>query len=221
MLIVYCIKTLIMKKMLFIAALFCAAMMLPFEASAQFDLGKALGGLLGTTSQPAEQQISPYDTLKENAPAKSKIMGTWQYKSAKVEYLGSNPLAGVALDQFEAVGIAELQKMGIVEGCCSLTLRRNGLAVVATRDSIMEANFTYDEMSAAVVATATDQGRSYKANGYVKFIGERLVVMLDARDVANGLVKAYPELATDQTFVTVKTLLDSFGDVYLSVMFER
>lgn len=205
-----------------IAVAFATMAIAPVEVSAQFDLGKALGQLLGeSAAKPATDVPTPYDRLRENAPAKSKLMGTWQYKSATVEYLGDNPLADAALKSVEGYGLAELKKLGVIEGCCSLTLRRNGLAVVATRDELQEGTFTYDESDASVVIKSTYDGKSYRADGYVKIVGGRLIVMVDALDVLKEILKASPELATDQTVITTKALLESFGDVYISVMWVR
>lgn len=208
--------------MMTIAVAFATMAIAPVEVSAQFDLGKALGQLLGgSAATPADDVPTPYDRLRENAPAKSKLMGTWQYKGATIEYLGDNPLADAALKSVEGYGIAELKKLGVVEGCCSLTLRRNGLAVVATRDALQEGTFTYDESDASVVIKGTYDGTSYRADGYVKIVGGRLIVMVDAMDVLKEILKASPELATDQTVITTKALLESFGDVYISVMWVR
>lgn len=208
--------------MMTIAVAFATIVIAPVEVSAQFDLGKALGQLLGgSATTPADDVPTPYDRLRENAPAKSKLMGTWQYKGATIEYLGDNPLADAALKSVEGYGIAELKKLGVVEGCCSLTLRRNGLAVVATRDALQESTFTYDESDASVVIKGTYDGTSYLADGYVKIVGGRLIVMVDAMDVLKEILKASPELATDQTVITTKALLESFGDVYISVMWVR
>ena len=205
-----------------IAVAFATIVIAPVEVSAQFDLGKALGQLLGgSATTPADDVPTPYDRLRENAPAKSKLMGTWQYKGATIEYLGDNPLADAALKSVEGYGIAELKKLGVVEGCCSLTLRRNGLAVVATRDALQEGTFTYDESDASVVIKGIYDGTSYRTDGYVKIVGGRLIVMVDAMDVLKEILKASPELATDQTVITTKALLESFGDVYISVMWVR
>ncbi|MBQ8205419.1 MAG: DUF4923 family protein [Alistipes sp.] len=210
------------RFMMTIAVAFATMAIAPVEVSAQFDLGKALGQLLGgSATTPADDVPTPYDRLRENAPAKSKLMGTWQYKGATIEYLGDNPLADAALKSVEGYGIAELKKLGVIEGCCSLTLRRNGLAVVATRDALQEGTYTYDESDASVVIKGTYDGTSYRADGYVKIVGGRLIVMVDAMDVLKEILKASPELATDQTVITTKALLESFGDVYISVMWVR
>lgn len=208
---------------LMLSLVLCAVvLLLPAEASAQFDLGKALGQLLGQSSQtPSEDAPTPYDRLKESAPAKSKLMGTWQYKEAAIEYLGDNPLADAALKSIEGYGLAELKKLGVVEGCCSLTLRRNGLAVVATRDALQEGTFTYNESDASLLIEGKYGTTSYRADGYVKIVGGRLIVMVDAHDVVREILRSSPELATDQTVVATKALLENFGDVYISVMWVR
>ena len=204
---------------LLILALLCAVVA-PSEASAQFDLGKALGQLLGAPAQDRSKP-SPYDEIRSTAPARSKTLGTWQYKSATLQYLGENPLAEMALSQLEGYGLAELRKHGIIEGCCSLTLRRNGMAVLSTRDALQDGTINYDETTSGMTLSTVIDGETYNAKGYLRIVSERLLVMIDARDVLKMLVKNYPELATDQTYIMAQGVLQSFGDIYLTIVFIR
>ena len=202
---------------LLILALLCAVVA-PSEASAQFDLGKALGQLLGAPAQDTSKP-SPYDEIRSTAPARSKTLGTWQYKSATLQYLGDNPLAEMALSQLEGYGLAELRKHGIIEGCCSLTLRRNGMAVLSTRDALQDGTINYDETTSGMTLSTVIDGETYNAKGYLRIVSERLLVMIDARDVLKMLIKNYPELATDQTYIMAQGVLQSFGDIYLTIVF--
>lgn len=204
---------------LLILALLCAVVA-PSEASAQFDLGKALGQLLGAPAQDTSK-LSPYDEIRSTAPARSKTLGTWQYKSATLQYLGDNPLAEMALSQLEGYGLAELRKHGIIEGCCSLTLRRNGMAVLSTRDALQDGTINYDETTSGMTLSTVIDGETYNAKGYLRIVSERLLVMIDARDVLKMLIKNYPELATDQTYIMAQGVLQSFGDIYLTIVFIR
>lgn len=204
---------------LLILALLCAVVA-PSEASAQFDLGKALGQLLGAPAQNTSKP-SPYDEIRSTAPARSKTLGTWQYKSATLQYLGDNPLAEMALSQLEGYGLAELRKHGIIEGCCSLTLRRNGMAVLSTRDALQDGTINYDETTSGMTLSTVIDGETYNAKGYLRIVSERLLVMIDARDVLKMLIKNYPELATDQTYIMAQGVLQSFGDIYLTIVFIR
>ena len=204
---------------LLILALLCAVVA-PLEASAQFDLGKALGQLLGAPAQDTSKP-SPYDEIRSTAPARSKTLGTWQYKSATLQYLGDNPLAEMALSQLEGYGLAELRKHGIIEGCCSLTLRRNSMAVLSTRDALQDGTINYDETTSGMTLSTVIDGETYNAKGYLRIVSERLLVMIDARDVLKMLIKNYPELATDQTYIMAQGVLQSFGDIYLTIVFIR
>lgn len=204
---------------LLILALLCAVVA-PSEASAQFDLGKALEQLLGAPAQDTSKP-SPYDEIRSTAPARSKTLGTWQYKSATLQYLGDNPLAEMALSQLEGYGLAELRKHGIIEGCCSLTLRRNGMAVLSTRDALQDGTINYDETTSGMTLSTVIDGETYNAKGYLRIVSERLLVMIDARDVLKMLIKNYPELATDQTYIMAQGVLQSFGDIYLTIVFIR
>ena len=111
--------------------------------------------------------------------------------------------------------------MGVVEGCCSLTLRRNGMAIISTLDALQEGSFTYDETSARVTATTMSGGETFSFDGYIKMVSENLVVLIDARDVLDAMVKASPEIATNQSVVMARAVLDSFTDIYIGVIFKR
>ena len=190
------------------------------EASAQIDFGKALGTLLNEAQQ-AQPTENPYAKIKANAPARSKILGSWHYLSARVEYLGINSLAQVAIPQLESFVLSELKRNGIVEGCCSLTLNRNGVAVIGTLDSLYEGKYTYDPTSAKFKATYIYNNREYAMGGYLKFVSSRLAVLIDMRDILRELLAVRPSLATDENFIMVKGVVDSFGDIYVSVLFNR
>ena len=190
------------------------------EASAQIDLGKALGTLL---NEAAAEQSAPdhYAILRENAPAKGKVLGTWHYLSARVEYLGVNSLASMAIPQLETFVLSELKRNGIVEGCCSLTLNRNGVAVIGTLDQVYEGNYTYDPTTAKVKASYTYNNHTYKVSGYLKTVSSRIAVLIDMRDILRELAVIRPSLAKDENFIMIKSVVDSFGDIYLSVLFGR
>lgn len=190
------------------------------ETSAQIDFGKALGTLLNEAQQ-AQPTENPYAKIKANAPAKSKILGSWHYLSARVEYLGINSLAQVAIPQLESFVLSELKRNGIVEGCCSLTLNRNGVAVIGTLDSLYEGKYTYDPTSAKFKATYIYNNREYAMGGYLKFVSSRLAVLIDMRDILRELLAVRPSLATDENFIMVKGVVDSFGDIYVSILFNR
>ena len=190
------------------------------EASAQIDLGKALGTLL---SEAAAVQNVPdqYAILRENAPAKGKVLGTWHYLSARVEYLGINSLASMAIPQLETFVLAELKRNGIVEGCCSLTLNRNGVAVIGTLDQVYDGNYSYDPTTAKIKASYTYDNHTYKVSGYLKTVSSRIAVLIDMRDILRELAIIRPSLAKDENFLMIKGVVDSFGDIYLSVLFNR
>lgn len=190
------------------------------ETSAQIDFGKALGTLLNEAQQTQPTE-NPYAKIKANAPARSKILGSWHYLSARVEYLGINSLAQVAIPQLESFVLSELKRNGIVEGCCSLTLNRNGVAVIGTLDTLYEGEYTYDPTSAKFKATYIYNNREYAMGGYLKFVSSRLAVLIDMRDILRELLAVRPSLATDENFIMVKGVVDSFGDIYVSVLFNR
>lgn len=208
-----------MRRLLF-AILCVVGLGVSTEASAQIDLGKALGTLL---NEAAAVQSVPdqYAILRENAPTKGKVLGTWHYLSARVEYLGVNSLASMAIPQLETFVLAELKRKGIVEGCCSLTLNRNGVAVIGTLDQLYEGNYSYSPSTAKVKASYTYNNHTYNVSGYFKTVSSRIAVLIDMRDILRELLVIRPSLATDENFLMIKGVVDSFGDIYLSVLFNR
>lgn len=207
-------------RRLFFAILCVVGLGVSTEASAQIDLGRALGTLLNeaATAQPT---VDHYAALRENAPTKGKILGTWHYLSARVEYLGVNSLASMAIPQLESFVLAELKRKGIVEGCCSLTLNRNGVAVIGTLDEVHEGSYTYDPTTAKIKASYAYDNHTYKVSGYIKTVSSRIAVLIDMKDVLREIVVLRPSLAKDENFLMIKGVVDSFGDIYLSVLFNR
>jgi hypothetical protein len=193
------------------------------EASAQIDLGKAIGSFLDEVgaSQLIPSVPDQYATLREKAPAKAQVVGTWQYLSSRVEYLGSNYLASVTVPQLESIISTELRSNGIVEGCCSLTLNRKGTAVIGTLDQVYEGNYSYDPTTAKVKASYLYNKHTYAVSGYLKPISSRIAVLVDMRDILRELTIVRPSLATDENFLLIKGVVDSFGDIYLSILFSR
>lgn len=190
------------------------------EASAQIDLGRALGTLLNEAAA-VQTTTDQYALLRENAPAKGKILGSWHYLSARVEYLGVNSLASVAIPQLETFVLSELKRNGIVEGCCSLTLNRNGIAVIGTLDEVFEGSYTYDPTQAKVKASYTYNNHTYKVSGYIKTVSSRIALLINMKDILREVLFLRPSLAQDEDFLMIKGVVDSFGDIYLSVLFNR
>ena len=148
------------------------------ETSAQIDLGKALGTLINE-AQKVQQTPDHYAKLRANAPTKAKVLGSWHYLSARVEYLGINSLAQVAIPQLESFVLGELKRNGIVEGCCSLTLNRSGVAVIGTLDTIYEGNYSYDPATAKLKATYIYNSR-HGFNGSASYFHRNLGSVLSS-----------------------------------------
>lgn len=207
-------------RRLFFAILCVVGLGVSTEASAQIDLGKALGALI---NEAANVQSTPdyYAKLRESAPAKSKIAGTWKYLSARVEYLGANSVAQVAVPQLEAFIASELKRNGVVEGCCKVTINRDGTAKITAGDAEYKGSYTYDQSTAKVKASYQHTSHTYKVSGYLKLSSSRLMVLIDMRDVLREITVLSPDLAKDENFLMVKGVVDSFSDLYLSVLLTK
>ena len=119
---------------------------MPDSATAQFDLSK-IGSMLG--GKVAKPTKSPYQTLAENAPIKSKIIGIWHYSDFDIEYLGNNAIAHTAISQTEYYLQQEIKAAGITSGCYYIALRNNGKGYFYYSDYTYESSYTYDPTTGA------------------------------------------------------------------------
>lgn len=191
----------------------------PTTASAQFDLSK-VGSLFGGGSKSSKPKKSPYQTLAESAPDKRQLVGTWSYQSVDIEYLGTSSFADAAVSQLKSYGNAELCEAGITPGCFTLTLRTNGKGSIAYEDYLFEGDYIYDPSTARFELTAVADDQSVHCSGYFKFVGEDLVVMINAKDAIDAFVTILPEASTDSTFTMIKGAVDSFPGIYISMHYR-
>jgi hypothetical protein len=208
-------------KRVFVALLLMlgTAAIMPNTASAQFDLSKLGGMLSGSTSKPKQ---SPYKSLAENAPTKSKIVGEWRYNSFDIEYLGNNSFAETAIAQIKSYARMELQQVGATPACFSITLRSNYKGSFHYGDSIYEGGYTYDESSAHFELKATaENGNRLNCNGFLKMVDGKLAVMLAAEDAMRAITAIIPEAQNDSTFLSIKSAVESFPGIYITVLLNR
>lgn len=208
-----------MKRFIIVVVLALVGVVVPHDASAQFDLSKIGGMLGGSSSQP---KTSPYQALADNAPAKGKIVGAWSYDSFNIEYLGNNSFAGSAIAQVELYAQQEVAAAGVTPGCYAITLRSNGRGVFMYGDYAYECGYSYDASTAHVeLNIAMQDGSPITCNGFVKMKGERLGFMLNAEDVVRAVAKLAPEVVADQTYLTIKSVVDSFPGIYITTYYNR
>ena len=192
------------------------------EASAQFDLSRALNSLLGGAPAAEGQPTkSGYELLAESAPQLSKITGVWLYHSVGLENLSVNPLADIAIPQVEAYLLAELRGARVSAGFYGLTVRRNGVVYLSYGDEIYDGKFTYNADDASLTLSTKIEGVPVSVDGYLKIEDGRLVVLLDANALLSALVKAFPEYRTDQTVVSAQSILKNFTGVYIALRHSR
>ena len=99
-------------KRLFLSILLAIVVAIPQESSAQIDLGKALGLLLGESAQQQTPSRSPLAEIAEKAPAAKDLCHTWAYDRVYLKYLGTSPLADAALQQVDGSAQAALKNAG-------------------------------------------------------------------------------------------------------------
>lgn len=210
-----------MRKIIIIALLTIVGLATTTEASAQFDLSRALNSLLGHEDADAEPAKSPYMVMAESAPQASKLTGVWLYNSAAVEYLGTNPLADVALSQLEGYALAELRGAGVLPGYFGLTLRRNGVAYLSHEDQIFEGKYRYNPADASVVIEATVNNIPMSLSGYIKQQSTRMEVLIDAEDAMTLFQELLPEYKTNSMVVSADSAIKTFGDIFIAIRFTR
>lgn len=196
-----------------------ALVCMPCGASAQLDLSK-IGSMLGGT--PTKPKTSPYQALAESAPAKGSILGAWSYDSFDIEYLGNNSFAGSAIAQVELYAQQEIAAAGITLGYYAITLRSNGRGVFTYGDYVYECGYSYDASSAHVeLKIVVDGGTTILCNGFITMKGDKLGLMLDAEDVVCAVATLLPDVVTDQTYVALKSAVDSFPGIYITTYYNR
>ena len=208
-----------MKRLLFVVVLFVAMLCTTIEARAQFDLGKAFGALLEqqSTSKPKD----PLAAIAEAAPSSREVVRTWGYERIFFEYLGANPLADMAMQQLDVTVQAALKREGIVPGSFSLTLRRNGTGFIIFKEYAIDGRYDYIEEKGRATFIINIEGVDYQCGGFMKMRGDNLVVMLDAGDIFDIIVAAYPEYRNDSTALTMQGLLESFKGIFISLEFHK
>ena len=192
---------------------------MPESATAQFDLSK-IGSMLG--GKVAKPTKSPYQTLAENAPIKSKIIGTWSYSDFDIEYLGNNAIAHTAISQTEYYLQQEIKAAGITSGCYYIALRNNGKGYFYYSDYTYESSYTYDPTTAHVdITVKLDNSTSIKCSGFIKMKDGKLGLMLNAEDVVKAVATLVPEAMNDQTYLTIKSVVDSFPGIYITTYYNK
>lgn len=206
-----------MKRFALMLGLVVMFMLSSVSAMAQIDLSKAFGALLGASeATPAE---NPLELIAKSAPKARDVVRTWAYEKLYFEYLGTNPLADVALQQLDSTVQAALKREGIVAGAFTLTLRRNGTGFIMRDGSAIDGEYTYNEEKGRAEFTVLVNGTKYGCGGFFKLKDENLVVMVDARDLYNIYLAESPQYRNDQTALTIQGILESFKGIYISLEF--
>lgn len=209
-----------MKKTLITIFALVAFVALPVSVSAQVDLAKALGGVLGGTQTTQSAQSDPYKKLAASAPAASTLLGSWSYDSATFAYVGSNPLASMAVGQLDPVILDVLKQMGVTRGSAILMLD-NGKGTITHDGSKLNGEYTYQRSTAGIKVSSVIDGKSVSVSGYVKYASSMLTVLLDVKELIKAVKLVYPEYKNDQNLVLIESLLKDIGDVYVVGKFKK
>jgi hypothetical protein len=208
-----------MKKTFYTLIAVVAVALVPTTASAQFNLSRLLGGLSKVANAQAEKE-DPYQRLAEAAPSSYTLNGNWTYQSASFSYLGSSPLADIAIAQIDPIITNTLKQLSITPGSVKLRLN-GGKGTITQGDHVLEGSYVYTRSKAAIVAETTLDGKTVKASGYVRYESGELTVLLDARELINAMTTIMPELRKDQNILLVETLIKDLKDVYVVGKFTK
>ena len=208
-----------MKRFSLLLCLVVGFVLSSTSAMAQIDLSKAFGALLGAAEATPEQ--NPLELIAKSAPKARDVVRTWAYERLYFEYLGTNPLADVALQQLDGTVQAALKREGIVSGSFTLTLRRNGTGFIMRDGSAMDGEYAYNEAKGRAEFSVLVNGTKYRCGGFFKLKEENLVVMVDARDLYNIYLTESPQYRNDQTALTIQGILESFKGIYISLEFFK
>lgn len=210
-----------MRNLIF-TLLLAIAVVLPYESSAQIDLGKALGILLGEGATAQQQQPrSPLEEIAEKAPGAKDLVQTWAYDKLYLKYLGTNPLADAALQQVNMTAQAALKNAGLVSGSFTFTIRRNGTCFIMHEGEALDGTYSYIPEKGRVTLTTAYGGQQYTSKGFFTMEGKNLTLMVDARDVLSLVLAIYPEYRNDPNLQTIEGILTQFKGVYVCLDFRR
>ncbi len=192
-----------MKKFIVLALSALAFVM--GEVQAQFSLSGALDALTGG-SKSQTSQPSPAERFAAGAPAARQIVARWVYDSAAIEYIGDNSLARMGVEAARGKLVEAYAKAGIVRGCGSVQLRRNG---------------TFSAVSGDYAVDAAVGGESVECGGYIALAGERLTVLLDLNEALAIAKRLYPQLTSDQSLAGIAALVEALPGIYAGGVMTR
>lgn len=211
-----------MKKTLILLFALVAFVAMPESASAQIDLTKALGGLLGAAQSSASSSSSnsPYKKLADAAPAASTLVGSWTYDSATFAYVGNNPLASAVVAQLDPVAADVLKQIGVSRGTATLKLDA-GKGSVIHGDRVLAGEYKYDRSTAGITISGVIEKVAVSVKGYVMYSAPMLTVMLDVKELVEAVKSIYPEYNSDPNVVLIESLLKDMGDVFVVGKFKK
>lgn len=204
-----------MKRLFSLTLLAMGLFMLPYQASAQFNLGKLLGSIVGDDDEPTR-----YEKLADKAPDYDQLLGTWYYSSAKIDYFGDSSIAEYAIDELDDIVQDFLDSYDIDAGYFKITIKRNGDVVGTMGDESMTGDFVYDEDDAEVEIYVTIMDTQLKCDGYVEYYNNRMRVFLEADDI----LSAYKKLDIDYSSSAIDLayeIVSRFDDIMVAVTFTR
>lgn len=204
-----------MKRLLTFALIMVGACMLPYQASAQFNLGGLLNSIVGDDDEP-----SRYEELADDAPDLDDLLGTWYYSSAKIDYFGDSAIAEYAIDELDDVAQDFLDSYDVEAGFFKINIKRSGSITGTMGDEMLTGRFDYDEDDAEFDIAVTIMDTPIECDGYVEQYNNRLKVYLEADDI----LRAYKRLDVDYNSSAIDMayeVVSRFDDIMVAITFTR
>lgn len=175
-----------MKKLILLVALLGGAC-LECEAQSWMDM---LKGLFSTTEESIEQQkeVESYMTARQ-------LCRTWTYKSAVVEYTGSDALVSMAVSALKDQVDGYITKAGIQAGRDYIAFQRGGAVRMHIADKKLAGTYRYNADTGKVTITVPVNGKTVSLTGQTRYKSGRLTLLFAADKTLAKLKEAMPSLA--------------------------
>lgn len=196
-----------------------AAMMFSSQAAQAQSLNSFLRMLSGSTQESeTEDKSEPAKTVKLTA---DMLRGTWTYSAPALKYEGDDMLATIALKGVESYLPSIYAKAGLSAGVGTLTFTRTREVHAAAGERKVSGTYSFSTRSSEIVISTKHDGESYSFCGTAQMEGDVLVLLFDASETADLIMKMSSEVAQNDTFKMMKSILDKYPGIKLGCKMKR
>lgn len=205
-----------MRKVIMMIA---AVVIFSSQAAQAQSLDSFLRMLSGSIQESeTEAKSTPVKVVKFSS---DKLRGTWTYSAPALKYDGDDMLATIALKGVESYLPSIYAKAGLRDGVGTLTFTRNREVHAAAGDRKVSGTYSFNPRSSEIVISTKHDGKSYSFRGTVQMEGDVLVLLFDASETADLIMKMSSEAAQNDTFKMMKSILDKYPGIKLGCKMKR